>query len=69
MTEEERIEQLEKEVEILKKRVDFFYNEIRPEIKREMCQNKHYEADKNGKAIYCSLNHSCRDCPSYKEGA
>ena len=35
MTEQEiRIEQLEKEVEILKKRVDYFYEEIRPSIKR-----------------------------------
>ena len=68
MTEQEvRIEQLEKEVGILKKRVDFFYNEIRPNIKREMCQNKHYEADKNGMAIYCYLNHSCIDCLYYKE--
>lgn len=35
MTEQEiKIEQLEKDVEILKKRVDYFYEEIRPSIKK-----------------------------------
>ncbi len=35
MTEQEiKIEKLEKEIEILKKRVDYFYEEIRPFIRK-----------------------------------
>ena len=37
MTKDEvRIEQLEKEIRILKKRVDYFYEEIRPELKQQI---------------------------------
>ena len=68
MTEQEaRIEQLEKEVEILKKRVDFFYNEIRPTLQRERCKHKYVEVDNNGQSVSCYLNDPCTSCEYYKE--
>lgn len=68
MTEQEaRIEQLEKEVEILKKRVDFFYNEIRPTLQRENCQLKHYVVDEDGQPVECYLKYPCTSCEYYKE--
>ena len=68
MTEQEaRIEQLEMEVEILKKRVDFFYNEIRPTLQRESCKHKYVEVDNNGQPVSCYLNHPCTSCEYYKE--
>ena len=36
-----RIVRLEKEIEILKKRVDYFYEEIRPYIVIDRCKYKH----------------------------
>lgn len=68
MTEQEaRIEQLEKEVEILKKRVDFFYNEIRPTLRRENCQFKHFVVDDDGQSVACYSKYPCTSCEYYKE--
>ena len=68
MTEQEaRIEQLEKEVEILKKRVDFFYNEIRPTLRQESCQLKHYVVDDYGQPVACYSKYPCTSCEYYKE--
>ena len=68
MTEQEiKIEQLENEVEILKKRVDFFYNEIKPIIRRENCHLKHCVLDDNGQAVACYSKYPCISCEYYKE--
>lgn len=68
MTEKEmKIKKLEKEVEILKKRVDFFYNEIRPMIRLENCQHKHFLLDDNGQAVACYSKYQCTSCEYYKE--
>lgn len=68
MTEQEvKIEKLEKEVEILKKRVDFFYNEIRPMIRRENCHLKHCVLDDNGQAVACYSKYQCTSCEYYNE--
>ena len=40
-----RIDKLEKEIEILKKRVDYFYEEIRPYIVIDRCKYKHVVSD------------------------
>ena len=53
MTEQEiRIEQLEKEVEILKKRVDYFYEKIRPSIKRIIENIDKIKEDKCGQILF-----------------
>ena len=67
MTDSEKIEHLEKEVEVLKKRVNYFYNEIRPILQKVNCKSKHAEVDSNGRPIACYQNHPCMGCYYYKE--
>lgn len=63
MTEQEiRIEQLEKEVEILKKRVDYFYEEIRPVVIKNKCKHKYVVADENGYGHACYEKQDCVNC-------
>lgn len=63
MTEQDtRIEQLEKEVEILKKRVDYFYEEIRPILMKDKCRHKYMVADKKGFAYACYEKQGCINC-------
>ena len=47
-----RIVRLEKEIEILKKRVDYFYEEIIPYIVIDRCKYKHAVADEKKKCSY-----------------
>lgn len=50
MTEqEERIEQMEKKIKILEMRVDYFYEEIRPNIMKDKRKHKPAVADKRRK--------------------
>ena len=63
---EARIEHLEKEVEILKKRVDFFYNEIRPALQKNKCKYKHAVIDYNGAVKTCFDVYECQSC-AYKK--
>lgn len=52
MTEqEERIEQMEKKIKILEMRVDYFYEEIRPNIMKDKHKHKPAVADKRLKHI------------------
>ena len=64
MSEQEvRIEKLEKEIEILKKRVDYFYEEIRPDImKAYKCKHKYVVADEKGFAHACYEKQGCLGC-------
>lgn len=63
MSEQEvRIEKLEKEIEILKKRVDYFYEEIRPYIVIDRCKYKHVVSDEKGLGHACYEKQSCLDC-------
>lgn len=66
MTDQERIEQLEKEVKILTKRVDFFYNEIRPALQKDKCKYRHAVVVKYGMAKSCFDVYNCQDC-DYKK--
>lgn len=63
MTDQEHFERLEKEIEVLKKRVDYFYNEIRPYLARESCKCKHSVMTKSGGAEMCYIEQSCSNCP------
>lgn len=50
MTEqEERIEQMEKKIKILEMRVDYFYEEIRPNIAKDKRKHKPAVSDKRRK--------------------
>ena len=64
MTEQEvRIEKLEKEIEILKKRVNYIYEEIIPDImKAHKCMHKYMIADEKGLAHACYENQGCLSC-------
>lgn len=63
MSEQEvRIEKLEKEIEILKKRVDYFYEEIRPDIVIARCKYKHVVADEKRNAHICYEKQDCFKC-------
>jgi hypothetical protein len=63
MTEQEvRIEQLEKEIRILKKRVDYFYEIIRPDIMRNECKHKYVVADEKGNGHVCYEKQDCIYC-------
>ena len=67
MNEQEvRIEKLEKEIEILKKRVDYFYEEIRPEIIRNKCKHKYVVADEKGYGYICYEKQGCLGCKHNK---
>lgn len=67
MTEQEvRIERLEKEIEILKKRVDYFYEEIRPNIMRNKCKHKYVVADEKGNGHVCYEKQDCVNCKYVK---
>lgn len=67
MNEQEvRIEQLEKEIEILKKRVDYFYEVIRPEIMRNKCKHKYVVADEKGYGHTCYEKQGCLSCKHNK---
>ena len=57
-----RIVRLEKEIEILKKRVDYFYEEIRPYIVIDRCKYKHVVSDEKGLGHACYEKQSCLDC-------
>lgn len=46
---EERIEQMEKKIKILEMRVDYFYEEIRPNIMKDKRKHKQAVADKRRK--------------------
>lgn len=63
MTDQEHFERLEKEIEVLKKRVDYFYNVIKPYLIRENCKRKHSVMTKRGDAEMCYIEQSCSDCP------
>ncbi len=63
MFEKEHFERLEKEIEVLKKRVDYFYNEIRPYLIRENCKRKYSVMTKSGGAEMCYIERSCSNCP------
>ena len=63
MSEQEvRIEKLEKEIEILKKRVDYFYEEIRPYIVIDICKYKHVVADEKSNSHICYEKQDCFNC-------
>lgn len=64
--EQMEIEFLKKEVEVLKKRVDYFYNEIRPYIQIANCKRKYAEVNNNGNVVNCYKNHP-RSCCCYNE--
>ena len=67
MTEQEaRIEQLEKEVEIIKKRLDYFFETIRPDIIRNNCRNKFVVADDNNHGRVCYELIDCLKCKYLK---
>jgi Fe-S cluster biogenesis protein NfuA len=63
MTDQEHFERLEKEIEVLKKRVDYFYNEIKPYLMRDSCKHKHFVMTKSGGAEICYIGQSCSNCP------
>ena len=63
MSEQEvRIEKLEKEIEILKKRVDYFYEEIRPYIVIDRCKYKHVVSDEKSNGHICYEKQDCFNC-------
>lgn len=63
MTEQNaRIEQLEKEVELLKKRVDYFYEEIRPYIMTKKCKHKYFVLDEKWNSHACYEKKDCLVC-------
>ena len=63
MSEQEvRIEKLEKEIEILKKRVDYFYEEIRPYIVINRCKYKHAVSDEKSNGHICYEMQDCFNC-------
>ena len=57
-----RIVRLEKEIEILKKRVDYFYEEIRPYIVIDRCKYKHVVADEKSNGHICYEKQDCFNC-------
>lgn len=57
-----RIVRLEKEIEILKKRVDYFYEEIRPYIVIDRCKYKHVVADEKSNGHICYEKQDCFKC-------
>lgn len=67
MTDSEKIEHLEKEVEVLKKRVDYFYEKLRPLMLKENCNRKYKIADNAG-PINCYEKYDCKNCFYTREG-
>lgn len=57
-----RIVRLEKEIEILKKRVDYFYEEIRPYIVIDRCKYKHVVSDEKSNCHICYEKQDCFNC-------
>ena len=57
-----RIDKLEKEIEILKKRVDYFYEEIRPYIVIDRCKYKHVVSDEKRNGHICYEKQDCFNC-------
>ena len=63
MTAQEHFERLEKEIEVLNKRVDYFYNVIKPYLIRENCKRKYSVMTNRGNVELCYIERSCSDCP------